>query len=645
MLPSFLTKPYPDLYKEGIYLVLDFETTNIEYGTALNKDNRIVLACWARGQGGTVASTHYLFGGEYDMAPLLEAIEGAEFLICQNAKFELQWLDRCGYDIASRPVYDTFLAEWVITGNQGIGKLDLDSLCLKYGYKLKSKIIKLLLKGGVSPDLIPRSLLLRYCLGDVRATHHVFCEQLEAMQNTRLLPIVYTRCLTSLALADIEKAGICLDKARVLNEYHRVQNDFTEATRALDAMTGGMNMNSAQQRAEFLYKTLGFEELTDHRGEPLTTTGGKPKTDQTTILALKPKTEKQRKFKELKLKQGKLNAALTKTLDFCKGVVEERNGIFFGELRQGTTRTHRLSSAGRALKFHQFKKPKSCQFQNYPNEYKRLITTRHEGWLLCEADGSALEFRIAGHLGRDDQIIHDVLHKEDIHGYTRDVLVAAGEPELLEAPPKNRRRLAKKSTFRPMYGGSSGSPAVQEYCKFFANKYHQLHKTQEAWALTAAEQGFIETEWGMKYYFPDVSVGRHGHVIGKQKVFNYPIQGFATAEIIPIGLVFFWFRTRKADLIITNTIHDSIVAEVPPHELELFQAVAVQSLTKDVYTYLEQVYAVNMTVPLGVGIKMGTHWAESAFTDEELEKLVEPVRKLGYMPVVDDGEISIDVPN
>lgn len=645
MLPEFLTNPNPTIYQRGRYVVLDFETTNEEYGTALNPDNRIVLACWAVGQNGVLESKHYLFGGEYDMSPLLEALEQCDFIIAQNAKFELQWLDRCGWDIGAKPVYDTFLAEWVITGNQGIGHLDLDSLCRKYKYRLKSKIIKLLMQGGVSADYIPRSLLLRYCMGDVLGTHHVYAAQLREMENTRLLPIVYTRCLATLALADIEKAGICLDKERVLAEHEKVSKEYAEVTRKLDAMSGGVNMNSPKQKAEFIYETLGFDELIDERtGEPQRTSSGNPKTDKSTILALEAKTAKQKEFKELKLEQGRLGAALSKTLDFCKGVVEEQGGIFYGELRQGTTRTHRLSSAGRTLKFKQFPKPKSCQFQNYPNQYKKLITARHEGWLVAEADGAQLEFRIGGHLGRDEQIIYDVLHKEDIHAYTRDVLVEAGEPALVDAAPAARRRLAKPFTFRPMYGGTSGSEAVQRYCEFFANKYHQLHATQEGWALAAAEQGWIETEWGMRYYFPKVYVNQFGYVVGKQQVFNYPIQAFATAEIIPIGLVFFWFRTRNADLIITNTVHDSIICEVPPHEIELFEDSVVQSLTGDVYRYLQQVYGITMTVPLGVGIKLGTHWTQSAYTDEELNDLVEPIRRLGLEPVIDDGEIAVDVP-
>ena len=638
MIPSFVTDPDLTLYHEGKFVALDFETTNEEYGTALNPNNRLVLACWAIGERGRITSKHYKFGGEYEMGELLSALQECDFIVAQNAKFELQWLDRCGYDIGARPVYDTFLAEWVITGNTGIGSLDLDTLAKKYGCPTKSRLVKLLLEGGVSPADIPKSMLLKYCMGDVMATHGVMCGQLTAMEGTRLLPIVYTRCLTTLALADIEKSGICLDPIRVENEYEKVLSQFVEVSREVDEITGGLNMNSGPQKAEFLYNTLGFKELKNpYTGEPMKTKGGAPKTDADTIMALVPENEEQRTFIECKLKLGKLVAAMSKTLDFCIGICRERGGIFFGELRQGTTRTHRLSSAGRSVKLEQFPKPKSCQFQNYPNEYKSLITARHDGWLVAEGDGSQLEFRVGGHLGDDKQIKWDIIHKEDIHQCTADALTLAGEP--------TTRREAKASTFKPMYGGTKGSPAVEEYCKFFANKYHELHTKQTEWALEAAASKQITTEWGMTYYFPKVKVMRSGYIAGQQQVFNYPIQALATGEIIPIGLVHFWYRVRDAQLIITNTVHDSIICEVPPEEIELFEVSIVQSLTVDVYNYLRKVYKMEFSIPLGVGIKLGTHWSESGFTDEELEGFVQPLISLGYSPVVSDGEISVDVPN
>lgn len=636
MIPRFVSNPNPNLYLTGRYVVVDFETTNHEYGTALNAANRLVLACWYVVSNGRVAAKH-LFGGEYDMLPLLKDLEECDFIVAQNAKFELQWLHRCGWDVGARPVYDTMLAEWVILANEAIGKLDLDSIAKKYGIPSKDSVVKKMISAGICPSQIPKSLLLRYCMRDVLATHQAMLAQLKVMEGTRLLPIVYTRCLTTLALADIERSGICLDQDAVREEWEKTSQKYAEVSRELDKMSGGMNMNSRPQKAEFIYDVLGFKELIDpYTKKPAKTPGGARKTDATTLGLLEATTPKQKKFLELKTQQGKLGAALSKTLDFCLGVCEEQGGVFYGELRQGTTRTHRLSSAGRRLEFKMFPKPKSCQFQNYPNEYKRLITARHEGWYVAEGDGSQLEFRVGGHLGHDAQIMSDVIGKEDIHSDTMREMNKAGE--------RVNRRGAKPFTFRPMYGGTSGSPAVEAYCKFFAEKYHELNEAQTQWALEAADKKVLETEWGMKYYFPKVYVNKFGTIIGKQKVFNYPIQALATAEIIPIGLVFFWYRTRNARLIITNTVHDSIICEVPKEEIELFQRTIVQALTTDVYTYLVRAYNMYFTVPLGVGIKLGSHWGVTAFTDAELTELAQPLAD-EYAVEIDDGELAIDVPN
>jgi DNA polymerase I-like protein with 3'-5' exonuclease and polymerase domains len=639
MIPRFVTEPDASLYLNGTYIVLDFETTNEEKGSALNENNTIVLACWAHGQAGKLTKRRYKFGNEYEMQQLLDDIEEIDFIVAQNAKFELQWLDRCGYDVGSRPVYDTQLAEWVIGGNRWVHyELGLDKICTRRNIKNKSRIISLLLKGGISPLDMPRSLLKRYCVGDVLATHAVMQDQLKEMEGTRLLPIVYTRCLTTLPLSEIEKSGVCLDPERVEKTYEQVHREYVDTTNQLDDMSGGINMNSGPQKAEYIYKTLGFKELVDpYTKEPMRTPGGMPVTKAEIITRLVAHTEEQRKFKKLKLIQGKLYGALTKTLDFFVGVCREKDGQFYGSIQQGTTRTHRLSSVGRPLKLEAYDKAKSCQFHNFPNQYKSLIKARHEDWLVGEADGSQLEFRVGGHLGDDNQIRRDVTQKEDIHRCTAQALTDAGEP--------TTRRNAKASTFRPMYGGTKGSPAIEAYCKFFAKKYHQLNHAQKQWAYGAADRGYIDTEWGMRYYFPHVKVLQSGYISGQQQVFNYPIQALATAEIIPIALVHFWYRTREAELIITNTVHDSIICEIPPHEIELFQECSVQSLTTDVYDYLHNLYGLDLSVPLGVGMKFGKHWGETAYTDKELEDMTGTLIGHGYDPVVDDGEISVDIAN
>ena len=461
-IPTFVTNPDPELYRKGSYVVLDFETTNLQYGSALIPKNRLLLACWTVVRDGSELRK-YAWGSEYDMQELVNDINSVDFLVAQNAKFELQWLHRCGYDVGSRPVYDTMVAEWVLAGGRH-WRYNLNAIATRHGVGQKDKMIASMLKGGVSPEDIPRSLLLRYCLQDVVVTHNVMRKQLEAMEGTQLLPVLYTRCLTTIVLADVERNGIHLDASRVEHEYETTLAKFIQVDRALDDMTGGINPRSVVQVAEYLYDVLKFPELKDRNGRIRRTAKDKRLTGKDAIAQLNPTTDNQREFLKLKSEQSKLTAALTKNLEFFVAVCRERGGIFLGQLNQCRTVTHRLASSGMPVQFDAYDKPKSCQFQNLPRQFKSLFCPRKEGWVIAEADGAQLEFRVAGHLGRDEQVKYDVVNHVDIHAYTASEMTARGEP--------TTRQEAKAKTFRPLYGGSAGSPALQAYCKAFVQKYH-----------------------------------------------------------------------------------------------------------------------------------------------------------------------------
>lgn len=620
-LPEFLTNPNPELYRSSNYVYLDFETTNLEKGSALNPDNRVVLAVWK-----TPSGTYYKFGNELDQVALVRACNEADFLVAHNAKFELQWLERCGYDIGSRPVFCTYAAEWVLGGNQyRYQQLSLDACLARRGLPQKTGIVKRLINSGVCPSEIPPELLLKYCAADVRLGDRLFKLQLQETDGTRLLPVIFTRCLAIPPLADIETNGLHLDKTRVEQEYRKTLSEYNEVMAALDEITGGINPRSPQQVAAFVYGKLGFKEKTDRSGKAIRNKptkqfpDGVPKCDEATLLSLGARTKEQKQFLELKKRQGALAAALDKNLSMFYGACLEHDGMIYAQLNQGTTVTHRLSSSGRSTYYKCFDDTKGCQFQNLPRIYKPLFSPRHEGWLFGEADGSQLEFRVAGHIGNDDVIRNEVRNKYDVHRFTASVMEQ--KPE--EAISKEERTEAKKDTFKPLYGGRSGTKRQQAYYQAFQEKYHALVDVQEDWCIEVEATKRLETEWGMVFHYPEARFSADGWLNVKTKVYNIPIQSLATAEIIPIGLAYFWWRTRDAEMFLVNTVHDSIEAEFPPHERELFEQTAVQALTHDVYTYLETVYNVQFSVPLGVGMVIGKHWGEPLEGEDEISIDVE----------------------
>jgi hypothetical protein len=72
-----------------------------------------------------------------------------------------------------------------------------------------------------------------------------------------------------------------------------------------------------------------------------------------------------------------------------------------------------------------------------------------------------------------------------------------------------------------------------------------------------------------------------------------------------------------------NTIHDSLVCEIHPDYREDFIRISRDAFGRRVYDYLLSVYGLDFDVPLGCGIKIGTHWGEGK--EEKFEFLKERV--------------------
>lgn len=615
-LPWFLTHDCPErVYRNGSHLILDFETDTVDHGSALNEANDIVLACWQVVVDGEVVKKAHCFGGIYEQGELLADIAKVDFIVAQNLKFELQWLKRCGLELRDVLGYDTMLAEWVMDGNRRNPR-NLGALAKKYGVPGKLDIIAGFISAGVKTRDINTRWLLEYCHMDVEATRLVFMAQQERLTRRNQWHLVHVRNLTCAVLADIEFEGLCLDSEKVMAEWRKATQIKEEIGAQLSKLTvseaypHGINFNSPKQFAAYLYGTLGLKQATDYRGDTITTDSGEPTANSKVLALLKPTTEAQRNFLDLYKKYNKQVSLLEKNLDYFKLTCEQRGGIFYGEFKQNVVQTHRLASAGIPILFEGLKKTKSVQLQNIPREYKGLFWSGDPDWQVMDNDGSQLEFRVAVDLGHDPVGLAEIENGTDIHSFTAKVLVDNNDPELLALDPSERRQASKPHTFRPLYGGSSGSPALVAYCEYFKNKYVGVSNTQRGWALKCVDKKQFTTPYGMVFYFPNARMDRRGYISDTTSIYNYPVQGFATGEIIPIALVYFWHRTRDMRVRIFSTVHDSIASKVHKDEVEATKAVAKQALTYDVYEFLKRIYKYDFHVPLGLGSKVGLHWGD-----------------------------------
>jgi len=617
-----------DAYRNGKWLVFDLETTNVNFGSALEEGNRVVMVAWKmRGE-----RPRYFYGSLLEARDFWEDLERADYLVAHNAKFEALWLRRLGYDITSRLWYDTMLGEYVRLGNRR-NTLNLGDVSKRYGFEGKEEIVDSMMKSGVCPSQIPEDKLIARCLRDIRTTEQVLRRQLKGLTRSNRLHIQLTRCLLTPILAEMEGVGVHLDAERVNEEYAKYRKEHAELMAEMDKMTGGINWNSGPQRARFLYETLKFPEKKNARGEPLRNKptkqfpDGVPKTDKGTMewLMTKARTKKQKRYVEMHQKLNQIHHALAKNLEYFKGIVDERDSVFYGVFNQTRTRTHRLSSSGSPVKFEQFDREKSVQLQNMPRIFKRLFSARHADYRMVETDGSQLEFRVAAYCGQDAQAMEDIRNPDfDAHVTSAAVMNSLPYDDLLQRvrdgdkEAKALRTGAKFHTFKPLFGGKHGTEAQERWYREFQRRYHELYETQEGWLSDVLTGGKVVTPWGMRFYWnfyldrngTAKSFGEH-KPIGPQ-VFNCPIQSLATAEIIPIALVYLWYRVRQEGLrvLFVNTVHDSVICEVHKEDIDRYREIAVQAFTHDVYEYLCRVYGIRFNVPLGCETCVGTHWSE-----------------------------------
>lgn len=593
ILPAFITKPNPDIYLTGSYLVLDFETYNNNKGDARHARNSIVTGVYYSSLCGWKE-----FDANAASSPqeLQKEIERVDVVVAQNAKFEIKWLIRLGLPIHKYLFYDTMLGDYVIAGNRG-WDLDLDSVAARYGIESKASAVSKMIKGGVCPSTIPFGLLRRYCQKDVEITRNIFLVQRQVLKNSGLLPVFFLRCLSTPVLADIEMVGMGVDRELVVKKHCEFSEQHWETKEAIKELSGGIVPSGAVQKAHFLYGTLKFEELRDRRGRPIRGRPHKqfpegiPKTDEVTILALKAKTATQKEYIRLCLIETELKKKInTYTLRFLQA-----GDVLYGTINQTISQTHRLTSSNPNL-------------QNIDRTLKKLIKSRHKGWKIRSADFKQLEFRAAAQLAQDKQALEDIVGNADIHAYTAKVLTEAGQP--------TSRQEAKASTFKPLYGGSSGTEAEKRYYEAFKKKYWAIAQMQKEWTKEVLEKKQLRTISGLIFYWPDTEYTSSGYLQNTSKMYNYPVQMFATADIAPTSTCLLWHHIKAMGLnsFIINEVHDSVLLEEHPKESQELGNLLEFVMSKYITEFLEKVIDYRINYPLEIEQKSCTNWDDNIET-------------------------------
>ena len=220
-----------------------------------------------------------------------------------------------------------------------------------------------------------------------------------------------------------------------------------------------------------------------------------------------------------------------------------------------------------------------------------------------EADFAQLEFRVAAFLSQDEVAMKEVSEGFDVHSYTAQVISEAGQ--------KTSRQDAKAHTFAPLYGatGYGRTPAEARYYEHFTEKYRGIAKWHRELATEVLTHKKITTPSGRQFSFPDAKRRKNGTVTNFTAIKNYPVQSFATADIVPTVLLEIDKRMSHMQSCVVNSVHDSIVIDIHPDEEQQVISL-IRDINDELKSIIDNKFKINFNVPLLLEAKIGVNWLE-----------------------------------
>ena len=267
---------------------------------------------------------------------------------------------------------------------------------------------------------------------------------------------------------------------------------------------------------------------------------------------------------------------------------------------------------------------------------RKYFTSRFPDGYLVELDYSQLEIYALAHLSGDHQLKNDLLSGADLHNISAEALFGSGFT-------KEQRRTAKQLSFQLQYGAGYKSMAAkngvsEELAKKFIENYYNRYPSIREWqsenfiyisdtrqvserrtkrGLPAA-MSFLPTSTGRIYAFTEEDAPNWSKLAASfspTKVKNYPVQGFATGDIVPMILGKLYRRLKECHdldgkVLIVNTVHDSVVFDTENLELAKYWAKEAKRIMELAPHYLKEEFNIDFELPLPVGVSIGKNWAD-----------------------------------
>lgn len=392
-------------------------------------------------------------------------------------------------------------------------------------------------------------------------------------------------------LARMEQVGISIDLSELRRLSELMEKEISRLTGEIHILAGRFfNISSPQQLGRVLFEDLKL---------PAPMKYGKGKTISTAADVLEELAADYEIVRKV-LEYRQLCKLKGTYVDALPALIHARTGRLHTTFNPAGAATGRLSSSNPNL-------------QNIPirTELGREIRAAfipRPGWKLMVADYSQIELRLLAHMSRDPVLVEAFRNGEDIH--TRTAAEVLGVPPLLVTP--EQRRNAKAVNFGIVYGISPFGLAAQlgisrgeaeMYIKNYFARYSGVKKFIDATIAEVRQTGVTKTLLGRERPIPDInSRNPNSRGFAERTAVNSPLQGTA-ADLIKLAMVRIdrELQTRQYHAAMLLQVHDELVLEAPPEEIEPVAALVKREM--------EHVH--RLEVPLLVDVGTGTNWRDA----------------------------------
>lgn len=637
------------------FVAIDVETTlngNEDVGLAhpMHPDNRVVAWGIQKDIPGYSPQTTYT---EVVFEALVNACDSSNVFCGHNLAFDLMYLYKnptLKERLQQFKIWDTQLAEYILSAQQTKWS-SLDELSVKYGLPVKDDTIKKYFQAGLGSDKIPSEELIPYLEQDVTNTVEIAKKQWQRAVDQDQLVLIETQMEALHATTEMQFNGLHIDRPALDAYTVEVVNEYVEVKLNLEGLARGLveDINSPKQWSQFFFggtkKVKVKEEVGFYKN-------GKVKTklmDKEIVLKpfikYVPDPDKvSAKTGQVSVDDSVLSDMLKHTFDpaaigiiesllkyrelskqlstYVQGLSKHIIGDYIhGKLNHTATVTGRLSSTN----------PNLQNISNNP--IKQIFNSRWgDRGVIVEMDFNQLEVVALAHVTSDLQLIYDISSGADIHS------------ELYKAmfgryPTKEERKPFKARTFQLIYGAGakaiskSAGCSLDEAKKFvevFYTRYPYVAKWHTEFAKEVETKSKYElddsglhekvktyiykTETGRRFcfkeYHSDSTWSSRSYNFSPTELKNYPVQGLATGDIVPMMLgVMFRLLKGRDDVKMVNTIHDSLMFDVKLNAADDFVK-GMTELLQNTHVYFESIFEKPLALKLNAGASVGINWFE-----------------------------------